>query len=87
LSAPPVENAVRIKGDTKMAAISFLMAVLLGTAAFFFKEAAGQIYLASWAGEVCSTSQIFCHHPEYLAYGGEVLLVLAIGAKLGSLAN
>jgi hypothetical protein len=30
---------------------------------------------------------MFCHHPEYLAYAGGVLLVLAIGIKLGSLAR
>jgi hypothetical protein len=27
---------------------------------------------------------MFCHHPEYLAYAGGVMLVLAIGFKLGS---
>jgi hypothetical protein len=71
-----------------MAEISFLLSVLLGTTAFLFREAAGQAYLStSWAGEVCSSAQIFCHHPEYLAYGGEVLLVIAIGTKIMSLAD
>jgi hypothetical protein len=28
-----------------------------------------------------------CHHPEYLAYAGSVLLIVAIGAKIGSIAN
>jgi hypothetical protein len=32
-------------------------------------------------------SSTFCHNPEYLAYAGGVMLVIAIGAKLGSLAN
>ncbi len=32
-------------------------------------------------------STMFCHHPEYLAYAGGVMLVIALGAKLGSLAN
>ncbi len=70
-----------------MAAITFLLAVLLGTTAFLFREAAQAYLSASWAGEVCSTAQIFCHHPEYLAYGGEVLLVIAIGTKILSLAD
>jgi hypothetical protein len=30
---------------------------------------------------------VLCHHPEYLAYAGGLLLVVAIGAKLGSLAS
>ena len=71
-----------------MAGISFLVALLLGGAAFLFKQAADQISVGtSWAGDVCSTSHMFCHHPEYLAYAGGVLLIVAIGAKLGSLAN
>lgn len=71
-----------------MAEISFLLSVLLGATAFLFKEAAAQVYVGTiWAGEVCSTSQIFCHHPEYLAYGGELLLVIAISAKVVSLAR
>jgi hypothetical protein len=71
-----------------MTGISFLMALLLGGAALLFQQAAAQISVGtSWAGDVCSTSQLFCHHPEYLAYAGGVLLIVAIGAKLGSLAN
>jgi hypothetical protein len=71
-----------------MAAISFLIALLLGGAAFLFKQAADQISVGtSWAGDVCSTSQLFCHHPQYLAYAGGVMLIIAIGTKLGSLAN
>jgi hypothetical protein len=78
---------IRIKHGVEMAAISFLLSVLLGTTAFLFREAAQAYLSASWAGEVCSTAQIFCHHPEYLAYGGEVLLVIAIGTKIFSLAD
>jgi hypothetical protein len=71
-----------------MAGIFFIIALLLGGAALLFRQAAAQISVGtSWAGDVCSTSQLFCHHPEYLAYAGGVLLVVAIGAKLGSLAN
>jgi hypothetical protein len=71
-----------------MAGISFLMALLLGGAAFLFQQAAAEISVGtSWAGDACSTSQMFCHPPEYLAYAGGAMLIAAIGAKLGSLAN
>jgi hypothetical protein len=71
-----------------MAGITFLMALLLGGAAFLFKQAAAEISVGtSWAVSVYSTSHLFCHHPEYLAYAGGVMLIVAIGAKLGSLAN
>jgi hypothetical protein len=71
-----------------MAGILFIIALLLGGAALLFREAAAQISIGtSWAGDVCATSQMFCHHPEYLAYAGGVVLVIAIGTKLGSLAN
>jgi len=73
---------------TEMSGISFLLALLLGGAAFLFRQAAGEISVGTeWASDVCSTSQMFCHHPEYLAYAGGVMLVIAIGAKLGSLAS
>ena len=71
-----------------MAVIIFLLAILLGGTAFLFKEAVSQISIgAPWAGEVCSTSQMFCHHPEYIAYAGFGLMVLAIGTKLRNLAH
>jgi len=71
-----------------MAGITFLMALLLGGAAFLFQQAAGEISVGtSWAVDVCSTSHLFCHRPEYLAYAGGGFLIVAIGAKLGSLAN
>jgi len=71
-----------------MAGLSFLIALLLGGAAFLFKQAAGEISVGTpWASDVCSMSPMFCHHPEYLAYAGGVMLVVAIGAKLGSMAN
>ena len=71
-----------------MAGITFILALLLGGAAFLFKQAAAEISVGtSWASDVCTTSQMFCHHPEYLAYAGGVMLIIAIGAKLGSLAN
>ena len=68
-----------------MAGICFLTAVLLGRAAL---QAAEEISIGTdWADQVCSLSSTFCHNPEYLAYAGGVMLVIAIGAKLGSLAN
>jgi hypothetical protein len=76
------------QGGLEMAGICFLIALLLGGAAFLFKEAAAQISIGtSWASDVCSTSQLFCHHPEYLAYAGGGMLIVAVGAKLGSLAH
>ena len=71
-----------------MAGLSFLIALLLGGAALLFRQAAEEIAIGtSWAGEVCSSSQMFCHHPEYLAYAAGAMLVVAAGVKLGSLAS
>jgi hypothetical protein len=71
-----------------MAGICFLIALLLGGAGFLFWKAADQISIGTqWASDVCSLSSTFCHNPEYLGYAGGVMLVIAIGAKLGSLAN
>jgi hypothetical protein len=71
-----------------MAGICFLIAILLGGAALLFRQAAEEISIGTqWASDVCSMSSTFCHNPEYLAYAGGVMLVIAIGAKLGSLAN
>ena len=48
-----------------MAGLSFLIALLLGGAAFLFKQAADEISVGTqWAGDVCSTVPMFCHHPE-----------------------
>ena len=69
-----------------MAVITFLLAILLDGTAFLFMAAKSQTSTGmSWAGEVCSTSPTFCHHPEYLAYAGFALMTVAIGAKLGKL--
>ncbi len=71
-----------------MAGVFFLIALLLGGAGFLFWKAADEISIGtSWASDVCSTSHLFCQHPEYLAYAGGVLLIVAIGAKIGSIAN
>ena len=71
-----------------MAGVSFLLALLLGGAAFLFKQAAAEVSVGTpWATDVCSTSHLFCQHPEYLAYAGGALLIVAIGAKIGSIAN
>ena len=78
----------RNRDGPHMAALCFLIALLLGGAAFLFKQAAGEISIGTqWASDVCSTAPMFCHHPEYLAYAAGVALVIAIGAKLGSIAN
>ena len=71
-----------------MPGISFLMAVLLGGAAFLFYQAADEISVGTaWASDVCSTSHLFCHHPEYFAYAGGAFLIVAISTKIGSIAN
>jgi hypothetical protein len=71
-----------------MAGFIILVAMLLGGAALVFKLASDEVAVtAGWASDVCSTSKLFCHHPEYLAYAGGVLLVVAIGFKLGSIAR
>ncbi|MBI5261442.1 MAG: hypothetical protein HY852_06450 [Bradyrhizobium sp.] len=71
-----------------MAGLLFLLAIIAAGASLLFKNAAGQVFVGTdWAVAVCSTSHLFCQHPEYLAYGAGGLLVLAIGFKLGSLAH
>jgi hypothetical protein len=45
------------------------------------------LHITGRASDVCSTSQMFCQHPEYLAYAAGAVLVVAIGIKLGSAAN
>jgi len=71
-----------------MAGVSFLLALLLGGAAFLFKQAAAEVSVGTpWATDVCSMSHLFCQHPQYLAYAGGALLIVAIGAKIGSIAN
>jgi hypothetical protein len=70
-----------------MAGFFILLALLLGGAAFLFKEAGDEISVGGWASDLCTTSKLFCQHPEYLAYAGGVILVLAVGFKLGSIAR
>jgi hypothetical protein len=67
-----------------MAGFFILLALLLGGAAFLFKEGSDEISAGGWASDVCTTSKLFCQHPEYLAYAGGILLVLALGLKLAS---
>jgi hypothetical protein len=62
-----------------------LLALGLGFSALLFWEANQQISIGvAWAVDVCSTSKLFCVHPEYLAYAGGVMLIMAIGFKLAS---
>jgi len=83
-----VHNSIDSGANCEMAGIFFLLAILLGGAAFVFKQAAAEISVGTpWASTVCSTSMMFCHQPEYLAYAAGVLLIVAIGTKLGSLAH
>jgi hypothetical protein len=71
-----------------MTGFVILIALLLGGAAFLFWQAAAEISVGTgWAADVCATSKLFCQHPEYLAYAGGVLLVLALGLKLGIVAR
>ena len=71
-----------------MAVITFLLAILLDVTAFLFMAAKSHASTGTpWAGEVCSTSQMFCHHPEYIAYAGFALMTVAIGTKLGNLSR
>jgi hypothetical protein len=78
---------LRLRG-IEMAGISFMLALLLGGAAFLFRQAATEVSVGTpWASDVCSTSQLFCHQPQYLFYAAGVMLVIAIGAKLGSIAT
>jgi hypothetical protein len=71
-----------------MAGISFLLALLLGGAAFLFQQAAGEISVGtSWASDVCSTSALLCHHPEYLAYAAGVALISSIVTKFLSVVS
>ncbi len=67
-----------------MAAIFFFVALGLGGIALLFRNAHQQLYFGTpWAVDVCSASNLFCTHPEYLAYAGGIALVLALGAGLG----
>jgi hypothetical protein len=68
-----------------MPAFCFFLALGLGFSAVLFWEANQQISIGtSWAVDVCSTAHMFCHHSGYLAYAGGVMLILAIGFKIGS---
>ncbi len=71
-----------------MAGILFLLAIVAGGAALLFKQAAAEVLVGTdWAVGVCSTSHLLCQHPDYLAYSGGALLVIALGVKLGNLAS
>ena len=71
-----------------MVGVLFLLALLLGGAACAFYLAADQMsYGTAWASDVCSLSKMFCHNPEYVAYAAGGVLIIAIGAKIGSLAD
>jgi hypothetical protein len=74
--------------ENGIAGIFFISAVLLAGTALLFSNAAGEISVGpGWASDACSTSQIFCHHPKYLAYAAGAVLVIASRIKLGSAAS
>jgi hypothetical protein len=74
--------------ENGIAGIFFISAVLLGGAAPLFRNAAGEISVGTgWASDVCSTSQMFCHHPKYPAYAAGAVPVIATGIKLSSAAS
>jgi hypothetical protein len=76
------------KGRISTAGISFLLALLLGGAAFLFQQAVGEIAVGTaWASDVCSTSQLFCPHPEYLGYAAGVTLVIVVIARFLSVVS
>ncbi|ABD88930.1 hypothetical protein [Rhodopseudomonas palustris] len=67
-----------------MAALLFFIALALGGAAMLFRYAHAEVrYGTSWAVDVCSASNLFCGHSDYLAYAAGGILVLAVGAGLG----
>src|ERR1700686_2903429 len=79
------DRSFNTQEDIAMPAFFFFLAWGPGYSAVLFWEADQQISSGTaWASEVCSTSQMFCHHPEYLAYAGGVMLILAIGFKFAS---
>ncbi|MGJ4949549.1 hypothetical protein [Bradyrhizobium sp. HKCCYLS20291] len=68
-----------------MAGLLFLLALLAGGAGVAFYNARDLVSIGeNWAVAVCSSSKLFCVHPDYLFYTAGVLLVLAMGVKLGS---
>jgi hypothetical protein len=88
LSAAGSAESAHESGGSQMAPVAFLLAVLLGCAAFLFREAAAEISVGTaWAHSVCSALPVFCHNPEYLAYAAGALLVLGISAKIANMAN
>ena len=67
-----------------MPAFCFFLALGLGFSAVLFWETSQQRSVQP-GHPTCAQHRIcFCHHPKYLAYAGGVMLVLAIGFKLGS---
>jgi hypothetical protein len=63
--------------------IFLLFSALLGSAALVFYEASKQLYFGTpWAADVCSASQLFCRHPEWLAYGAGGMIALFLAWKV-----
>ncbi|WP_022724563.1 hypothetical protein [Rhodopseudomonas sp. B29] len=67
-----------------MPGIMIFLAVALGATAAFFFDARDQVFYGTrWAVQACDTSPLFCHHPEYLAYGAIGCMVFGISIALG----
>ena len=63
--------------------IFIVLAVLSGSAAVVFYDASKEIRVGTpWAADVCSASQLFCNHPEWLAYGAGGMIALFLAWKL-----
>jgi hypothetical protein len=68
----------------KIAMIFLLLAVLSGSAAVLFYDASREMGITPWAADVCSASQLFCNHPEWLAYGAGGMIALFLVWKLAN---
>jgi hypothetical protein len=61
------------------------LAVLSGAAAVLFYNASKEIRVGTpWAADVCSASQMFCNHPEWLAYAAGGMIALFLVWKLAN---
>jgi hypothetical protein len=66
-----------------MRTLLLLLAFLSGGGAYLSYSASQQLYYGTpWANTVCSAANIFCRHPEWLAYGAGGFVVLALLAGL-----
>jgi hypothetical protein len=68
--------------------IFIFLAVLSGSAAVLFYNASKEIRVGTpWAADVCSASQVFCNHPEWLVYGAGCMIAFFVVWKLANTAR